>query len=180
MMKKLLWLLPFLLPPLPAFAQEHHSPYAGQEAREIKALSESEVQAYLTGQGMALAKAAELNQYPGPLHVLELAAQLQLTEAQKLQTQGIRAAMLREATSLGKSIVEKERELDVLFATGKIEKSLLRTLVGDISRLQGELRTAHMRAHLELKRILTPEQSKRYSELRGYEGKETGAQHDGH
>src|SRR5712692_118926 len=175
-MKKSFWLTLFLLAPLPAFAQEHHSPYAGQQAREIKALSEDEVQAYLTGQGMALAKAAELNQYPGPLHVLELAPQLQLSEAQKLQTEKIRAAMLSEATSLGQSIVEKERELDALFARGKIDDSKLRAAVGDIARLQGELRTAHLRAHLELKPILTPEQVKRYNELRGYEGKELGAE----
>ena len=179
-MKNSVWLVFLLVAPLHALAQEHQSPYTGQEAREIKALSQDEIQAYLTGQGMALAKAAELNQYPGPLHVLELAAQLQLTEAQKLQTQRIRAAMLKEATNLGKLIVEKERELDALFATGKIDESTLRTLVGDISRLQGELRTAHLRAHLELKRILTPEQIKRYTELRGYEGKEAGAQHGGH
>ena len=42
------------------------SPYAGQEMQELKALSESEVEGLLAGQGMGYAKTAELNGYPGP------------------------------------------------------------------------------------------------------------------
>jgi hypothetical protein len=34
-----------------------------------------------------MAKAAELNGYPGPKHVLELAQQLQLTDAQRRDVQ---------------------------------------------------------------------------------------------
>ena len=41
------------------------SPYVGQESREIKALSPQEISDYLSGKGMGLAKAAELNGYPG-------------------------------------------------------------------------------------------------------------------
>lgn len=37
--------------------------YAGQEQREIKSLSAEDVQSLLTGKGMGLAKAAELNGY---------------------------------------------------------------------------------------------------------------------
>jgi hypothetical protein len=64
--------------------------YAGQQKREIKALSEAEVSAYLDGRGMGLAKAAELNGYPGPAHVLDLAEKLQLTPQQQgTTTQGL-------------------------------------------------------------------------------------------
>jgi hypothetical protein len=59
------------------------SPYAGQEGRPIKALSETEMRDLAEGRGMGLAKAAELNSYPGPLHVLELADRLELSEAQR-------------------------------------------------------------------------------------------------
>ena len=52
-----------------ASAAEISSPYAGQETREIKALSRDEINGYLSGDGMAFAKAAELNHYPGPKHV---------------------------------------------------------------------------------------------------------------
>src|SRR5688500_491116 len=52
-----------------AGAAESHAPYAGQQSRDIKSLSEQEIAALLAGQGAGLAKAAELNGYPGPAHV---------------------------------------------------------------------------------------------------------------
>ena len=63
----------------PALAQTSASPYVGQETGDIKALSSEDVDAYLSGKGMGLAKAAELNGYAGPSHVLEIASQLDLT-----------------------------------------------------------------------------------------------------
>lgn len=44
-------------------------PYAGQQSRDIKALSDEEMKGYLTGAGMGFAKAAELNRYPGPVEL---------------------------------------------------------------------------------------------------------------
>lgn len=179
-MKNFAWLLFFLLSPVPAFAQDHTSPYTGQHSQEIKALSADEIKGYLTGQGMGLAKAAELNGYPGPLHVLELAAELKLSDEQKQQAEEIRQVMLAEAKRIGPLIVENEKELDALFASGKITEVKLRTLVEEISRLQGELRTAHLQAHLDLKPILTAEQVKKYNQLRGHEAKKTSTQHKSH
>ena len=178
MMRKLVWLLLLLTIPLLAQAQEHGSPYVGRQEREIKALSADRIQAYIEGRGMDLALAAELNHYPGPLHALELTAPLKLTATQKAQTEKVRAAMLGEAKKLGRLIVAKEKELDALFAGGKIDDARLRSVVGEIARLQGELRIAHLRTHLEMKRILAPEQVKRYEELRGYA--QAGVQHQGH
>src|ERR1051325_9681147 len=122
-MKTLVSLLFFHLVSLPAFAQERPSPYAGQESREIKALSDEDIRAYLNGLGMALAKAGELNHYPGPMHVLEFAEQMKLTAAQRQRTEEIRKVMLNEAIPIGKRIIEKERELDRLFATGVIDNT---------------------------------------------------------
>jgi Spy/CpxP family protein refolding chaperone len=177
-MKKSFYLLVLLVVPSIASAQEQRSPYAGEEQREIKALSPDEVRGYLAGEGLGLAKAAEINGYPGPLHVLQLAEQLHLTEAEKADTEQVRDVMRRDATRLGKLIVDKERELDNSFAGGKIDEGQLRSLVGVISNLQGELRTVHLRAHLEIIRVLTPEQIKRYAELRGYDN--AGGQHQSH
>lgn len=162
------------------FAQQHPSPYAGQEARDIKALSDEDIRAYLNGLGMALAKAGELNHYPGPMHVLEFAEQMKLTAAQRQRTEEIRKVMLNEAIPIGKRIIEKERDLDRLFATGAIDNAKLDSTLADIGRLQGELRAVHLRAHLEQKRILTPEQVARYDELRGYAKAETHDEHHGH
>src|SRR5437867_1305997 len=80
-----------------AYGQTAQTPYAGQERREIKALSTDEIQAYQDGQGMGFAKAAELNQYPGPKHVLELASKLRLSEQQKAEAQKIYERMHAEA-----------------------------------------------------------------------------------
>ena len=56
-------------------AEMPETPYAGQQTRTIKALSDDEIAALRNGEGMGMAKAAELNGYPGPIHVLSLAAQ---------------------------------------------------------------------------------------------------------
>src|SRR6187402_2754729 len=61
------------------------SPYAGQQSHEIKALSEQELRDLLAGAGMGMAKAAELNRHPGPMHALELAGPLALTAQQREQ-----------------------------------------------------------------------------------------------
>ena len=50
-------------------------PYAGMQARAIKALSAEQIADLKAGRGLSLALAAELNGYPGPRHVLELVEQ---------------------------------------------------------------------------------------------------------
>lgn len=159
----LLITIPLLIP-----AQEQRSPDAGQEVRNIKSLSDAEVQGYLEGRGMGLAKPAELNGYPGPMHVLELSQQLQLTDDQRAATQRSFEQMRAEAIRLGKSFVEKEAELNRLFGDARADSANLKRLVGETARLQGELRLSHLRAHLHMRLILTPRQIARYNELRGY------------
>ena len=155
-------------------AQPQPRGYAGEERREIKSLSPEEIEQLLQGHGMGLAKAAELNHYPGPRHVLELAGQLELTAEQRAGTEAAFARMRDEAVRLGRQIVERERELDALFAKGEIDSSKLRRLTSEIALAQGSLRAAHLAAHLEMRRILSPQQVKKYDELRGYTG--TGKQ----
>jgi Spy/CpxP family protein refolding chaperone len=158
-------------------SQTRQTPYAGQETRGIKALSEGEIEAYTAGEGLGLAKAAELNHYPGPRHVLDLAAELGLSQHQKQETQRVFDRMHRLAVKLGKRIVAKERQLDRLFASQRIDQATMRTLVSEISRLQGELRLAHLSAHLEMKKLLTRAQVAKYDELRGYGGHESHKHH---
>jgi len=154
-------------------------PYAGQEQREIKALSADEIQSYLTGKGAGFAKAAELNRYPGPAHVLELADSLQLSEEQKTRTKSIFNVMQKEAVRQGKALVEKERELDRLFATGTVTTDSLRATIKQIGALQAEVRRVHLQAHLEQQVVLTKSQIAKYNELRGYASK-NGQTHGGH
>jgi Spy/CpxP family protein refolding chaperone len=157
-----------MLVPALSTAQSGHSPYAGQETRAIKALSADEIQALLSGQGMGLAKAAELNHYPGPRHVLDMTPQLGLSDTQRAETQQIYDRMHQEAVRLGNLLIAKERELDRLFATNEIDAPTLQRVVQAIALLQGELRITHLQAHVDMKRILSPDQIARYEVLRGY------------
>jgi Spy/CpxP family protein refolding chaperone len=158
-------------------AQDHRSPYAGEEQRAIKALSPEQINAYLNGEGMQLAKAAELNQHPGPKHVLELASALNLSDEQRRQTEEAFRVMRERAVSIGKQIVANEKELDSLFRTGSASDKSVRKKTEAIARLQGELRFAHLQAHLRMKHILSPEQQETYDQLRGYK---EGAHPDAH
>jgi len=153
------------------------SPYAGEQRREIKALSGKDVQDLLAGRGMGLAKAAELNRYPGPAHVLELADRLGLSAEQKARTQSVFDAMEARARALGKALVEREAELDRLFASRRISRDSLQSSLAGISRLQGELRRVHLEAHLAQTDILTREQVASYAQLRGYGGAGHSAEH---
>lgn len=151
------------------WSAEPASPYAGQEKQEIKALAAEEIRGYLSGSGMGLAKAAELNHYPGPRHVLDLAEPLHLSEEQRRKTQTIFEAMRTEAVRLGQQLIARERHLDTLFAAGTIAEPQLEQLVADIATIHGQLRAVHLRAHLAQRAILTPEQLHRYDALRGYD-----------
>lgn len=153
-----------------ALAEAPVSPYLGEEVRAIKSLSPEDVDAYLSGKGVGLARAAELNGYAGPRHVLELASELELTGKQRAQTEALYAAMLAKATALGRALVEKEHELDRLFATRSIDADHLTRSLDDIGSLQAGIRGAHLEAHLAQVGILTEKQNARYARLRGYGG----------
>jgi Spy/CpxP family protein refolding chaperone len=155
---------------------QHHTPYAGQESRTIKALSEDEVMRYRGGHGMGLAKAAELNHYPGPKHALELASRLGLSAEQHTAVKSIYDRMHARAVDLGERVIAKEETLDSLFAAQAIDSTSLHRAVTDIARLQGELRAVHLLAHVEMKSVLSREQIAQYDEWRGYGKSATGQQ----
>jgi len=144
------------------------SPYSGQQTRAIKSLSAGEVQGYLGAHGMGFAKVAELNHYPGPKHVLELADDLELSEPQRDATRATYERMRTTALDLGAQLVEKERELDALFQEKRADSASVQALIGEIARIQGELRFAHVEAHVAMRSILDDDQVARYDLLRGY------------
>ena len=164
-------------------AASTESPYAGQERRDIKALSEDEISGLLAGKGMGFAKAAELNGYPGPAHVLEYTSELNLTVEQRTATEALFASMRARAAKLGAALVEAERRLERLFRNRSVTKDSLAAMLGKIGALQAEVRRAHLDAHLAQSRILTPEQIATYAHLRGYADQSKGsdgAAHDSH
>lgn len=168
-----------LLVPVEAQAQQHDehtqhgasgqaSPYAEYDEREIKALSQEQIDGLLAGEGMGLALPAELHGYPGPRHVLDLADELNLSTSQLEATEELFASMNRRARELGRAIVELERDLDAAFAAGSVTPDELDRLVREIGLRRAELRAVHLGAHLELWPVLAEAQRDAYARLRGY------------
>jgi hypothetical protein len=151
-----------------ACAGSPSTPYAGQQSRDVKALSADEVDSLLAGKGMGFAKAAELNGFPGPAHVLELAPALHLTDEQRRQTEAIFASMQERAKTAGSALVDEERSLDASFRTKAVTSESLARSLARIGELQAQVRAAHLEAHLAQARILTDGQAARYASLRGY------------
>jgi hypothetical protein len=149
-----------------SFAQ--HQPYAGLQAWPIKALSDQQIDDLKAGRGMGLALAAELNGYPGPLHVLELGDQLGLTAEQRARVQALFNNMKAETVPLGEKLIAQESDLDRQFAQKNITPALLSIATAAIGETQGTLRNAHLKYHLATLTILTAAQADRYAELRGY------------
>lgn len=164
-----------------AQAADNAAPYAGQQTRAIKALSEDDIAALRNGEGLGMAKAAELNGYPGPAHVLALAPQLELTARQKQEVTGIFDRMSAGAKPLGAEVIEKEQALDRLFASGDVTPGGLAVTTAAIGELQARLRAVHLIAHLETRAVLNADQIARYQKLRGYgQGDDKPAHHHRH
>jgi Heavy-metal resistance len=142
--------------------------YAGQQTRSIKALSAQEVRDLLEGKGMGLAKAAELNGYPGPMHTLENARAMSLSEDQKANTLALMNAHKARVKAMGQTLVAEERSLDTLFSQGKITPEALDSATQKIGQLQAEIRADHLRTHLEQTALLSKAQIAKYNSLRGY------------
>lgn len=147
-----------------------HSHYAGMQNREIKALSADDISGLRAGQGMSLALAAELNGYPGPLHVLQLDRQLSLSAEQRRQTEDLMARMRRDAIAAGEALLQAERRLDQLFATRTVTPDSLSTALAQAAQAREKVRGVHLQAHLEQVRILSEQQVAQYNRLRGYGG----------
>ena len=160
---------------VPSVAPAQHSAYSGQENRQIKALSDEEIGQYRSGAGMGYARAAELNAFPGPMHVLEFAEALGLSPEQRSATRRLMDTHKSEARAIGAKLVEAERTLDRLFASGKVDDTALADRVKAVAVLQGEYRLSHLETHRRMRAILTAEQVQRYDQLRGYTGGHQGS-----
>lgn len=168
-------LLALLLLSTSAYAQHNHhsghnnpSPYIGMEKQEIKALSDKQITDLRKGAGMSLALAAELNSYPGPSHVLELAEKLKLSPEQKQKTQMLFEEMQKSAKETGERLISAEKTLDDSFKNKSIKEDMLKGNLMQIAHLQSELRFIHLKTHLVMREMLSPEQIITYDRLRGY------------
>lgn len=146
------------------------TPYAGMHMRGIKALSDSQIGDLQAGRGMGLALPAELNGYPGPLHVLEFADKLGLSAEQRGNVRQLFDSMKVEAISVGAKLIEQEAELDRQFSSRTITPQSLKSMTAAIAATQAELRETHLKHHLSTAALLNPHQIQQYAQLRGYAG----------
>jgi Spy/CpxP family protein refolding chaperone len=152
-----------------AFYQKHQAPtYAGLETREIKSLSADELKGLKEGKGLGYALSAELNGYPGPRHVLELAEKLKLTPDQKAQTEQLFADMQRESSALGEKLIDAERTIDRGFRHRLLDNENLNSLTRNAAEIDGKLRATHLKYHIAMLDVLSPSQVESYGKLRGY------------
>lgn len=76
--------------------------------------------------------------------------------------------MEAKAKSAGNEVIEAERELDALFRDKKATPETVSAAVSKAAMAQGKLRETHLRYHLSMLDVLTPEQVATYNKLRGY------------
>lgn len=160
--------LSMLTLPVVSSAESFTSNYVGEEQRVIKSLSAEDIAQLQKGAGWGLAKAAELNGVPGPLHVLEMASKIDLTASQKAQIEDIYKKMQAQAVVVGQQLIEAETALNAAFKDKTVDAESLKTLINNAEAARANLRYVHLSAHLETPRILTKHQIMMYNQLRGY------------
>jgi Spy/CpxP family protein refolding chaperone len=146
------------------------APYAGQQTRTVTSFSEEDLAELRRGGGWGLAKPAELNGWPGPAHLLELARELDLSAEQQARIRELFEAMQRQAVAAGARLIEAEAALDAAFRERRVTRDRLESLLAEAEAARRALRFVHLAAHLEMPALLTPAQIARYEVLRGYRG----------
>lgn len=163
-----------------AAADETHQPYQGFETREITSLSEQDIRALREGSGWGLALPAELNGFPGPAHVLELADVIELSEDQEQRISVMFEEMRSDAIEKGAALITAERSLDGAFRSADLDDNQLRHLIDEAEAARADLRYVHLSRHLMTLELLTAEQVARYAILRGYAADPCSSVPDGH
>lgn len=154
-----------------AQAQHHdHSNHvaASDTADGPTGLTADEMAGLLAGAGLGMARPAEMHRYPGPLHVLELADSIDLSDDQRAEAEAIRARMLAAVRPLGAQLVEVERHLHAAFASGAITPEQITRMTVHAADLRARIRAAHLTAHLDMRAAMTDPQVETYIRLRGY------------
>lgn len=156
------------------------SDYVDVQFTEIRGLSTEQIEGYQTGAGLGFALPAELNGYPGPRHVLDLADELELTDTQEADIQALYDEMLPQAIDLGEQILAQEEAIELAFREGTVTDTFLQESLAEAGRLESALRYIHLSTHLATINILTEHQVRQYNVLRGYEAESDHSEHSGH
>ena len=156
------------------------SAYRELLASDIRGIDPETIAGYLAGEGLGMALPAELNGYPGPRHVLDLRAELELTSEQTERIQSLFDEMQPRAIELGEAYLAAEAKLESDFRNGTIDEDGLFTQLQQIADIQTNLRFVHLRTHLSALEILSQHQVREYDTLRGYVEMPAGHEHQEH
>jgi hypothetical protein len=132
------------------------SPPAPQENSPVRGLRAQEVDDLRNGRGAGDASKARLNHYPDPCHVLDAQRELGLSRNQARPVGLVFEQMPAEATRLGHAIVQRERHVGAAFTRGTIAEAEIRTQTENLARRYGQRRSTHLRAHLHITPLLSP------------------------
>lgn len=156
------------------------SDYVELQFTEIRGLSQEQIEGYQTGAGLGFALPAELNGYPGPRHVLDLANELELTSVQLNDIQTLYDEMLPQAIELGEQILLLEESIELAFRQGTITNTFLEDSLIQIATFEAELRYVHLTTHVATIDILSRHQVQQYNIIRGYNVSPSHDSHSGH
>jgi Spy/CpxP family protein refolding chaperone len=123
-------------------------------------------EALLNGDGDGMAAYAELNGYPAPKDILDLAAKLSLTSRQKQDIRELYNDTRTRARVLGKLIVKVEEELHYAFNSGMLGLESVEEDAESIGKMRGTLRGIHLAAHVKTRELLTKKQLEQYAAFR--------------
>jgi len=180
-LRMLLAVIVTLAPSPSLFAEQPgRSNYAGEESRQIKSLSASDIEELRNGRGWGLATSAELNGVPGPAHLLELKKEIALSDDQEREIKLIFDDMKSRAILQGDKLIELERKLDNEFINKPATPQSLRSLLTSIAETRSDLRYIHLFTHLQMLDIVSEQQIKKYNMLRGYAQDTCAAMPSGH
>ena len=140
----------------------------------LSQLSDAQARAYLTGHEYGLARSATVHQFPSPAIVLSMIPQLVLFEDQSDPVKAIYDRTHTKVVELGKQLVDEETKIDHALEAEEPDPAALEVMIRESARLQGELRLAHIQAHLQTKKLLRPDQLTRYGALHGHVTEEDG------
>lgn len=147
----------------PAPSQHAHS--ANAEMQHHHSCLEEERASIERGEGFGMAMPADRSGYPGPRHVLDLAADLHLTADQRAAIERLFDGMHEKALVRGREFFESQSRLEQMFRDGRPEADL-REQSFRVDSIHAELRWIHLSAHLAAQKILTPDQIALYTHLR--------------